>query len=186
MDMAVSEGTHRESELGMDERSRSSLIRETGDSYGQAFKVHLLEQYKLYVQSAENVSTRRVSSGRYLLTISAALVALYGIQTASFGQNYWTLVIPVMGFLVSILWYRIIQSHADLNVVKFKLIHEMEKHLPAAIYAHEWQLVKEGKGKVYKPVTTIERWLPILFAALHAVLGIMIVLAITDVLDLIQ
>ncbi len=167
----------------MEERSRSSLIRETEDSYGQSYRVHLLEQYKLYVQSAENVSTRRVSSSRYLLTVSAALVALYGVQTASFGQNYWTLVIPVMGFLVSILWYRIIQSHADLNAVKFKLIHEMEKHLPAAIYAHEWQLVKEGKGKIYKPVTTIERCLPMLFAILHVVLGVMIILAITDVLD---
>ena len=167
----------------MDELPHNSLIRETEDSYGQAFRVHLLEQYKLYVQSAENVSTRRVSSGRYLLTVSAALVALYGVQTASFGQNYWTLVIPGMGFLVSILWYRIIQSHADLNTVKFKLIHEIEKHLPAAIYVHEWQLVEESKGKIYKPVTTIERWLPILFAGLHVVLGVMIILAITDVLD---
>ena len=159
------------------------MIHQPEDVYGSSFHAHLLEQYKLYVQSAENVSARRVASGRYLLTISAALVALYGIQSAGFGQNYWTLVIPVMGFLVSLLWYRMIQSHADLNTVKFKLIHQLETHLPAAIYSYEWQLAEEGKGRTYTPVTSIERWLPILFATLHLVLGIMIVLAVTNVLD---
>ena len=167
----------------MEPQKCESLIRQTEESYGKSFKADLLEQYKLYVQSAENVSARRIASSRYLLTISAALVALYGIQSAGFGQNYWTLVIPVMGILVSLLWYRIIQSHAGLNTVKFKLVHKLEQHLPAAIYRHEWDLVEEGKGRIYRPVTSIERWLPILFVALHVVLGIMIVLAITDVSD---
>ena len=60
------------------------------ESYGDSFVSDLLEQYKLYVQSAENVSSRRVTSNRYLLTINAALVALYGLQSANFGQGYWT------------------------------------------------------------------------------------------------
>jgi len=164
-------------------KGRESVIHQSEEVYGNSFTAHLLEQYKLYVQSAENVSARRVASGRYMLTVSAALVALYGIQSAGFGQNYWTLVIPIMGFLVSLLWYQVIQSHANLNAVKFKLIHQLEEHLPAAIYSHEWQLAEEGKGRTYRPITTIERWLPILFAALHVFLGIMIAMAIADVLD---
>ena len=167
----------------MTSQERESALHQTPDTYGGSFHADLLEQYKLYVQSAENVSARRVASGRYLLTISAALVALYGIQSAGFGQNYWTLVIPVMGILVSILWCRIIQSHADLNALKFKLIHELEQHLPAALYTYEWQLAEEGKGRTYRAVTTIERWLPILFAALHVVMAVLITLAIVGVVD---
>ena len=160
-----------------------SLIRNTEESYGKSFKPDLLEQYKLYVQSAENVSARRVSSSRYLLAINAALVALYGLQSANFGQGYWTLLIPVIGISVSLLWYLIIKSHADLNRIKFDVIHEFEQHLPTAMYKYEWTLAEEGQGKAYRAVTTIERWIPILFGGLHAVLAIMIILAIADVMD---
>ena len=120
---------------------------------------------------------------RYLLTLNAALVALYGLQSANFGQAYWTLLLPVMGIPVSLLWYLIIKSHADLNRVKFDVIHEFEQHLPAAMYKYEWQMAEEGHGKAYRAVTTIERWIPLLFALLHVVLAILIMLAIAGVID---
>ena len=164
-------------------QSGDGLLHHSKETYGDSFSTDLLEQYKLYVQSAENVSARRVVSNRYLLTLNAALVALYGIQSAGFGQSFWTLLIPVIGIPVSLLWYLIIKSHADLNRVKFGVIHEFEQHLPAAMYKYEWQLAEEGHGKVYRAVTTIERWIPILFAALHVVLAVMIILAIAGVVD---
>ena len=43
--------------------------------------------------------------------------------------------------------------------------------------------LEEGQGKTYRAVTTIERWIPMLFAALHVVLCIMIILAIAGVID---
>ena len=183
MDVATVERTYRQSELGMDEQTHNSLIRQSEEHYGESFKSDVLEQYKLYVQSAENVSARRVTSNRYLLTINAALVALYGLQPANFGQGYWTLLIPVIGIPVSLLWYLIIKSHADLNRVKFDVIYEFEEHLPAAMYKYEWQLAEKGRGKTYRTVTTIERWIPILFAVLHLALAVMIILAIAGVVD---
>ena len=167
----------------MDDQVGESLIPRTEESYGESFKANLLEQYKVYVQSAENVSARRLASSNYMLTINAALVALYGLQSASFGQGYWTLLIPVVGIPACWLWHSIIKSHANLNRIKFDLIHELEQHLPAALYEHEWGLAEEGRGKAYRAVTKIERWIPILFGALHVVLAIMIILAVTDVVD---
>ena len=147
--------------------SDDSLFQFTGETYEGSFKADLMEQYKLYVQSAENVSARRVASSRYLLALNVALVALYGLQSANFGQTYWTLLVPVLGIPVSLLWHHIIKSHRDLNAVKFDIIHELERHLPAALFQHEWQLAGEGKGRSYSPVTYIERWIPIAFVALH-------------------
>ena len=168
----------------MGEHRITRLIRQDKESYEGSFSTDLLEQYKLYVLSAENVSARRVASNRYLLTLNVALVALYGLQSASFGQSYWTLLIPVIGISVSLLWYLIIKSHADLNRIKFvEVIHEIEEYLPAAMYKYEWHLAEEGKGKAYRAVTRIEAWLPILFAVLHVILAIMIILAITGVVD---
>lgn len=159
-----------------------NLVRFTDESYGGSFNADLLEQYKLYVQSAENVSGRRVASSRYLLTLNVALVALYGFQYAGFGQSYWALLIPLIGIAVSVLWYLIIKSHADLNRIKFGVIHEFEQHLPAAMYEYEWELADNGEGKSYRAVTTIERWIPILFGILHVGLGIVITLSLIGVL----
>ena len=167
----------------MSEQAQGTLIPRTKDSYGDSFKADLLEQYKLYVQSAENVSARRVASIRYLITLNTALIALYGFLLMNLEESYWAIPIPVIGMLVSLLWYLIIKSHADLNEVKFKVILEMERHLPAVMYDHEWKLAGEGKGKTYRAVTKIERWIPFMFAGLHAVLLVVTVLASIGVLD---
>ena len=167
----------------MSDQTVNQLINRAKEDYGESFNTDLLEQYKLYVQSAENVSARRVQSSRYLLTLNAALVALYGLQSAGFNQNYWTLLVPVIGIPVSLLWYLIIKSHADLNRIKFEVIHEFERHLPAVMYKYEWELAERGQGKAYRAVTKIERWIPILFAVLHVILGILVILSLTRVLD---
>ena len=164
----------------MSDVTAERLIHHSRESYEGSFNADLLEQYKLYVQSAENVSARRVASSNYLLTLNTALVALYGLQSASFGENYWTLLVPIAGILISWLWCSIIKAHVDLNRVKFEVIHEFEEHLPAAMYKHEWQLAEGGQGKAYRAVTTTERWIPSLFAILHAVLAIIIGFELAD------
>ena len=161
------------------------LLNHAEGKYEGDFNAHLLEQYKLYVQSAENVSARRVASSRYLLTINAALVALYGFQSANFGQSWWMIGVPVVGIVASVLWFLIIKSHADLNRVKFEIIHELERALPAAVYKHEWRLADEGRGKAYRAVTSIERCIPVVFGLSHVGLGIVIVLENVGVLDLV-
>ena len=93
------------------------------------------------------------------------------------------MLIPAIGILICLLWYFIIKSHVDLNRIKFDVIHELEQHLPAAMYKYEWYLAEEGQGKAYRAVTTIERWVPILFALLHVALAIMIILAIAGVMN---
>ncbi len=154
----------------MSQQSNKYLIHYTKETYGDSFSTDLLEQYKIYVQSAENVSARRVASSRYLLTLNIALVTLYGIQSEEFVQSYWTMLIPILGILVSWLWYQIIKSHSDLNTVKFEIIHQLEEHLPVALYAHEWQLAGEGRGTSYSAVTRIEKRIPRAFVVLHIIL----------------
>lgn len=161
----------------------TSLIQSDRAAYGESFTADLLEQYKLYVHSAENVSARRVASSRYLLALNTAIIALYSIQSAGFGQGYWTLILPSIGIAVSLLWYMIIRSHADLNRIKFQVIHELEHNLPASTYQYEWYVAEEGRGTTYRAVTTIEQWIPVLFAVLHVVLAVMIALSIVGVVD---
>lgn len=151
------------------------LIRRTKESYGKSFKADLFEQYKLYVQSAEKISERRVSANNYLLTVNAFLVTLYGLLTASQYKGYWAILVPIAGVLVSLTWHRIITSYRDLNTVKFKVIHELEQQMPAALYDYEWHKAEEGRGKTYHPLSHLERWVPIIFIVLYVVLAIIAV-----------
>ena len=159
----------------MNETTDESLFRFTKDSYEGVFHTTLLEQYKLYVQSAENVSSRRVASSRYLLTVNAALVALYGFQSQILSLPWLALLVPILGILVSLLWHRIIASHRNLNSIKFKIIHDLEQKLPVALYTHEWWLADGGRGKRYRTITNIEQWIPLVFFVLHLILLIVFV-----------
>ena len=154
----------------MADRPGEGIVRRSRDAYGETFTADLLEQYKLYVQSAEHVSARRLASSRLLLALNAGLAALYGIRPEGFGQSWWVVAVPLLGIAVSLLWSRIIRSHKELNRVKFELIHELERHLPAAPYTYEWRLAEQGRGRSYRAVTDIERWLPWTFLVLHVVL----------------
>ena len=162
-------------------RPGEGVVRCSRDAYGETFTADLLEQYKLYVQSAEHVSARRLASSRLLLALNAGLAALYGIRPEGF-ESWWAVTVPILGIAVSLLWSRIIRSHKDLNRVKFALIHELERHLPAAPYTCEWRLAEQGRGRTYRAVTDIERWLPWTFLVLHAVL--LIALAVEAGADL--
>lgn len=156
----------------MADTSGPQLFRHTKESYGESFKADLLEQYKLYVASAEKVSERRVSANNYLLTVNAFLVTLYGLLAASTFKGYWTILVPVAGVLVSLTWHRIITSYRNLNTVKFKVIHQLEQQMPAAMYDYEWYKAEEGRGKTYHPLSHLERWVPLIFIVLYVVLAI--------------
>jgi hypothetical protein len=146
------------------------LIQHTEESYGPNFKADLFEQYKLYIESADKISERRVSANNYLLAVNSFLVALQGVFVANAHQGIWNILMPIVGILVALTWHRIIASYRNLNTVKFKIIHELEREMPAALYAHEWTMAEEGRGKTYHPLTHLERWIPLIFMGLYGIL----------------
>lgn len=142
----------------------SSEYEDTG-----GYQTHLLEQYKLYQNSAENISNRRQTANSFFVTINTAIISL--ISYLNFGSSssakyYW--LIALGGIAISYMWYRLIRSYRDLNSAKFKVIHEIEKCLPICPYDAEWEAVGRGKNsKLYLPFTHVEIFIPWVFLALH-------------------
>ena len=133
----------------------------------EKYQAHLLEQYKLYVEMADRVSSRRLTTNSYFLSINTALLAFVGYITSKQTSNYLWLV-GCAGIVLSVLWFYIVTSYRDLNTAKFKIIHDIEKRLPLSLYAAEWNAM--GRGQVpglYRPLSHIERVVPWVFAALH-------------------
>lgn len=152
----------------------TGLRRVGAADYGNLHSEHLFEQYKLYVDSADRISQRRSSTNSFLLTVNASLVTLYGLTTPlkPIGESAWHLLVPIAGILVCIAWLSLVENYRSLNSVKFKVIHEIEHDLPVSLYGYEWHLLERGEGKVYKPVTHIEQWIPVVFILLYVGLGL--------------
>lgn len=157
---------------------QDQLIRNAEAVYGDRFHDHLLEQYKLYVESAQKVSEKRISASNYLLTVSSSLLTLFGIVVTQM-TGMWLIIIPIAGLLVSLAWYSMVRSYKDLNSAKFKVIHELESHLPAAVFAYEWHHCEHGRGKAYTPITHTERWIPGIFALVYIGLAVLIMAGIS-------
>jgi hypothetical protein len=157
----------------------TALFSVTPNDYGTLYREHLLEQYKLYVDSADRISQRRSTTNSFLLTVNASLATLYGLTTPlkPTGAAAWHLLIPFAGILVCLAWLALVDSYRNLNSAKFQILHELETRLPVYLYKHEWALLEHGKGTIYKPVSHIEEWIPVVFILLYVGLFLYSVLA---------
>jgi len=137
-------------------------------------QAHLFEQYKLYVEMADRVSARRSLANTFFLTAHTAVVTTFAALMKDGVLTHG--LVGTAPFLTAILfcyaWARIVSSYRQLNSGKFKVIHELEKKLPVAPYAAEWQALAKGQdSKVYRPLTHVENLVPACFALLYGFLA---------------
>lgn len=151
------------------------ILSTSKDEYGSSYQDHLLDQYKLYVEMADKISERRANANSFFLTVITALISIVGI-VSGFGTqaisvfSFWITTVSIVGLILCYSWYRILESYRQLNSGKFKVIHEIEKKLPLALYHGEWIMLGQGSDpKLYRPLTHVEKWVPTLFAMLFAV-----------------
>ncbi|AMW35721.1 hypothetical protein AY555_10085 (plasmid) [Haematospirillum jordaniae] len=131
------------------------------------------EQYKLYVEMADKISDRRVHANKFYVALNSSLIAFYGFATAknSIVQNdSWLYLVLIAGILICFLWIETVKSYKNINTVKFKVIHEIEEHLPLALYKYEWELAKQGDGSKYRPTSHIEMIVPWVFGFLYVII----------------
>jgi len=167
--------------------SGGGLRSRTPEDYGDRYQDHLLEQYKLYVETSQQVSERRQNANNYLLALNSSLVTLFVGFLSTFGHHRWNVLIAITGLLICFIWYSLVDSYKDLNAAKFAVIHELEEQLPAALFRHEWWVCGHSRKKTdkpiedrYVPLTHLERWIPWMFAVLYLALGAYALLAPVD------
>ncbi|MDO8769453.1 MAG: hypothetical protein Q7K57_12265 [Burkholderiaceae bacterium] len=129
---------------------------------------HLIEQYKLYVEMADRISSRRAAANSYFLSVNSAILAFVGYLTVKDSEEFlWLL--GIAGATLSLFWHALIKSYRNLNTAKFLVIHQIEKRLPISPYDAEWEAMGKGKNpKLYRPISHIELGVPFIFIALHA------------------
>jgi hypothetical protein len=149
----------------------------------------LIEQYKFYLETSENVVNRRQNASSFYIAINTALISLLttvtGILVGLAGINNKLMVISVVVFSIAILglvlcsnWYYLIDSYGKLNSAKMKVISALEKLLPANIYDTEWRVMNEKVGNTrYRPFTNIEKKVPLTFLMLYGIITVLSIAA---------
>lgn len=123
----------------------------------------LLEQYKIITASADKITDKRQNANKFYLGINSFIFAVSGYFTTT-KISIVPLLISTIGFLISIVWHQNINSFKRLNSAKFKVIHEMESHLPANVYRKEDEYLQKG----YYKLTSVEKWVPLIFGVSYA------------------
>ncbi|MDQ7095639.1 hypothetical protein REC12_18780 [Desulfosporosinus sp. PR] len=154
------------------------LLNTSAQKYGEKFRDHYFEQYKLYLEMTDRVSARRVLANAFFLTLHTSLIALLGVlyKEGLKEPRFWML-IPLIGIeLLCYSWWAIVRSYRMLNKGRFKVIHKMEINLPCSPYKIEWDVLGRGKDpKRYRPITHVENWIPILFGLMYFILGCVLI-----------
>jgi hypothetical protein len=152
------------------------------ESYGslELYRNHVLEQYKLAVDMANQISERRDRTNTFFLTLNTIVVVAIGsgFNNISNITPKWILILPLVAVLaMCYTWGRLIYSYRQLNTGKYKVIGEFERMLPTSpFWSAEWKILGEGKKpKLYLPLTHVEIWIPMLFALLYLSIGIIAV-----------
>ncbi|PZV06954.1 MAG: hypothetical protein DCF22_22865 [Leptolyngbya sp.] len=145
------------------------------ENYGDEFKIHILEQYKLYVEMADRVSSRRVQMASFYTSILSALLALLSITSNKDlfqgPQSFVLLTIAMLGLCLCFVWAANINSYKQLNSLKFKVIHEMETYLPFPCYDREWEILKEDKNRRrYLRLSAVEQYVPFILSVPYSCL----------------
>jgi hypothetical protein len=133
------------------------------EMYGDDFKKHLLEQYKLYVGTAQDVSSKRLESNKFYLSISSVILGIAG-YLAAISQPTVIILFSIIGIVISIVWIQSISSYRELNAAKFRVIHKLEESMPARLFKIE----EKNYGDKHRGLSSTERWCPIVFLVLYS------------------
>lgn len=162
---------------------------------GRSFedKQTLLEQYKMFVQTSEDLVRRKQSVNSFYVTLTSlvlgAIVSVFcaykDLSQAFTGGNlacYAVMGLSVVGFVICLSWINLLKSYSDLNSSKMKIISAIEAYLPLKLYETEWVVLTRDLGnKKYLSFTQKELlvakifcWM---FVLLFAFCGILLLLS---------
>lgn len=177
--------------VSVDEICRITKNHDAGDyglfngTPGELNQEVMLEQYKLFLQTSEDLVSRRQSVNSFYISISSALVAIMGVLFAmDFGRKAELIlgcVFCIIGIILSISWSKTLAGYGNLNSSKMKIISSIEKQLPLSLFDAEWAALSDKLNKKrYVSFTESEQIIPKLFAIIYFV--VLLLIAVSSLL----
>jgi hypothetical protein len=141
------------------------------EKYGEDFQKHLLEQYKLFVQTSLDITSKRLEANKFHLTLNSIIFGIASYMT-TLNQHAVIVLFSIVGIVISWVWRKSILAYKELNSAKFKVIYELEAYLPACLFKCE----EKHYLKKYHGLTSAEKFYPIIFIVLYISIIILAIL----------
>jgi hypothetical protein len=152
------------------------------ESGAEKYQAAVMEQWKLCVEMADRVSSRRGLTNTFFLTLNTAIFTVIGVVGKAHPDvSSWILALPLAILLGECTaWWWLVRSYRLLNGAKYEVIGVLEERLPASpFWRAEWTALGEGKDwRKYLPLSHLEQWIPVLFGLVYVV-GFIVVLTTT-------
>ena len=155
------------------------------ESNGEIDKQLLLEQYKAFLQTSEDLVLRRQNVNNFYISINSAIIAIFSALLAfdipAQIQSLVGILFAILGVVLSVAWIKILVAYGNLNGSKMKIISSIEKQLPASLFDAEWAALSDKLNKKrYVSFTDNEKRVPMIFIVIYsaiilALLGALIV-----------
>ena len=151
----------------------------------QIDKALLLEQYKTFLQTSEDLVSRRQNVNNFYISINSAIIAifsaLFAFDLSSDVRALSGIIFSAVGIVLSAAWIKMLVAYGNLNSCKMKIISGIEKQLPASLYDAEWAALSDKLNKKrYVSFTDNEKRIPVIFIVIYSI--ILILLAVTLIL----
>ncbi len=142
----------------------------------------LLDQYKLFLQTSEDLVNRRQNVNSFYISISSALMAIMGVLFAMELGKKSELIIGlafcIVGIILSFSWSKSLTCYGNLNSSKMKIISSIEKQLPLSLFDAEWAALSDKLNKKkYVSFTESEQGIPRLFSLVYLLIIIFIIIS---------
>ncbi len=176
------------SEKNVDELAKTIKNYDSGNynlfnyNLDESNKSVLLEQYKLFLQTSEDLVNRRQNVNSFYISINSAMVAALGAIVALNLKEQTKMLIGILfsllGIFLSLSWSKTLVSYGNLNSSKMKIISCIEKQLPLSLYDAEWEALSDKLNKKkYVSFTKSEKKIPLLFSCIYLVVIIFLTIS---------
>ena len=154
------------------EEAAKILLSQPESEYGEKYRNDFLTQFRDYVGSADNISERREKANSYFLAINIGFIGASAYFDINSAQAAY--IQAIVGLMICFVWGRMIESYKTLNGSKFQVIQLMERNLPLSPYAAE-EFVQDNSPKKHRSLSSVEKWVPGVFAVLHILSAIFLI-----------
>lgn len=150
------------------------------------------ELYKIAVEMADRVSTRRMTANGFFLTVNSTLLVLQGYSFDKISDDTSAVLVfmSAVGIVLSFTWFFSIRSYKKLNKAKYSVILEIESTMDHKVFTDEWENLKRPKSGApkkwrqnwiefkdrYTDLSNIESIVPILFGFAYIIVIIAVIM----------
>lgn len=120
------------------------------------------EQYKIFIESAEKMSEKRINQNNIYLTFSLALLSFVSVSKL---DKIFFYIICILGILISMVWFVTIDNYSKRNKVKYQIINEYENNNKL-----KWFNEENKRISILTNLTLLEKTLPITFIIIYLII----------------